>query len=135
MPIPDLEALEEELKTRKERLAEWKTAFHIDGYPTTTDPLLAIVDVTAQENGIVLDTMKVLDQEVEVVDQLQYQIQSLDIDLGGQTHGDIYRFLSQLQMKLPAMEVSEISLGGFGVDEPATAVVRLSFYIASEPVQ
>ena len=76
--------------------------------------------------------MALQDAEVVPFEQFQYETQSISVDLGGESHSDIYRFLSQLHLKAPNFFASNVSLEGFGGSP--SAKVTLQFYLAPELV-
>ena len=128
--IPERDAIEQEVEERTRLLDEWKSAFSVEGYPTTTDPLLAIVSATAQETGVALSSISLGKQVPEAEGRLQYQVQILYLEMTGETFGEIYRFISRLHEKIPALDVSDVSLSGFGGGRSANAGLR--FYFAPE---
>ncbi len=143
VPIPDEEALKEELNEREERLEEWKRLFSYEGYQKwadlyrfegqeETDLLLAIVTAKAKEAGVRLSRVSVLEPGTETDGDLEFQTQSLRLELQGDTHRQIYDFLSGLYKSVPIVGIPNIILSGFG-GAPA-AKVDLSFYLlAPEP--
>jgi len=124
------EALETEVETRTRLMEQWAALFNYEGYPET-DGLLAIVFATALENRISLSSMNLGDDDVEAGEDLEYQTQTLILNLEAESHSDIFTFLSGLHRKVPAVRVERIDLGGFG-DVPS-AKVGLIFLIAPAP--
>ena len=125
------EPLEKELESRSSLYQEWADLFGYQGCPRT-DGLLATIFAAAQETGIRLSSMVLGDQDCEIGERLQYETQAIDITLRGDSHSDIFRFLSKLHAKIPSVEVLDINLAGFQGAASAEAV--LLFYLAPEPV-
>ena len=125
------EPLERELEARSSRYEEWADLFGYQGYPKT-DWLLATIFAAAQETGISLSSMILGDQDCGIGDSLQYETQAVKITLSGNSHGDIFRFLSRLHGKIPSVEVLDINLAGF--QGGASAEAMLLFFLAPEPV-
>ena len=88
------EPLEKELESRSSLYQEWADLFGYQGYPRT-DGLLATIFAAAQETGIRLSSMVLGDQDCEIGERLQYETQAIDITLSGDSHSDIFRFLSK----------------------------------------
>ena len=131
--IPDLEALEAELELRNELLDEWTGVFTIEGYPTTTDPLLEILTATAGETGVELKSVVLKPPEDVVIAQLRYQAHTVVISLGGETHFDIYNFARILHEKAPSVSAYNVNLAGF--DGSPRAEMTLRFFLTPETVE
>lgn len=99
-----------------------------------TDMLLSIVDEVAEATGITLNSMVVLGKEIEPYTQFQYHTQSLQLKLSGESHNDVYYFLSKLHQRLPNVRVYDFDLAGFQEGETPSADLVLRFYLAPEPV-
>ena len=126
---------EEVLETRQVVLQEWKDQLVVAGYPSTTDPLLAILFAVASESNVGLRSIALREPEFLHPDEgavFQYHVQPISLIVDAKSHGEIYRFLSQLHLENPSIRVEAISLTGFGGGDSAAEVI-LEFHLSPHP--
>ena len=93
--------------------------------------LIGIISTTSWDSGVELPSISAGDPLSKVIGNTRYQTQFLSLTAQGDVK-DIYGFLSNLQEKLPALSVSNIS-----VSEPgptATSQIQLTFYLRPEAI-
>ena len=89
------------------------------------------VSATARQTNVKVAAMSGGDPIYEQVGGLEYEIQGLTVTAEAPTQ-NLYHFLSRLSNRMPAMGVSEITIGNPG--EKATAQVQLAFYLSPRPI-
>ena len=132
------EDLKAQLEERTEVLEEWKALFSYRGYEKWQTlyqgvdhegPNLLVIMVTdlANQNNVDLISYALSATKEETVAETKFEVQLLTITLGGDTHSQIYEFLSELHDTVPIFSIDNIQLSGFG--GTASAKVGLLFYI------
>ena len=96
----------------------------------SSEELMAEVAAIAFQAKVNLTSMNPASSRTEVIGDLEYQVETLSIAVGGATT-DIYNFLTQLHANFPVVAVSNVNLSGFG-DSPL-AQMNVLFYLSPEP--
>ena len=96
-----------------------------------SDAIYPVITATAEEVGVTLGSLTVLDTKPLIERGIEYQTLGARFALTADTHGLIYDFLSRLHRKAPGVSVTSIALEGFG-GEPS-AQLQVKFYLAPEP--
>ena len=96
----------------------------------SSEELMADVATIAFQAKVDLSSMNPSPRRTEVIGDLEYQVETLSIAVGGPTT-DIYNFLTQLHASFPVVAASDVNISGFG-DSPL-AQMSIRFYLAPEP--
>ncbi|MBI4338342.1 MAG: hypothetical protein HY680_00130 [Chloroflexi bacterium] len=125
--VPDEATLAMELERQQRRPRELIALF---SYPQKDD-LVAIVLATATDTSVTLERIALGEVAPRTDGTIQYQTQAMALGLRGQL-GDVSRFLTLLQQRVPGTSLSGLSVSG--TDKAPTAAVQLLFYLDPQPV-
>ena len=125
--VPQLQTVAWERDVQEEQLGRLQGLFY---YPDIGQ-LMSTISRTAWENGVDLASIGAGDPIPEVLDDMEYQAQSMTLSVDAPPE-DLYRFLAQLHGKAPIMRVSSITMLNPG--PAASAEIQLVFYLSPRPV-
>lgn len=123
----DVELLQADLETSQQKLEATCAAYSCQ-HP---DHLVALVADTARDAGVSLDGVKVAGTVMETVGDVQYELQPLDLWVGGSLT-EVFSFLDLLNQRAPTAKITELNLGGLQ-EEPA-AQIQVVFYLSPQYV-
>ena len=98
----------------------------------SAESLMTFVDATAVEAAVDLTAINPSPPQLEVLGELQYQVQRIDISVGGATT-DLLRFLSLLHENIPVVSVSDLKISG--LNGSPQAQMKLLFYLSPAPIE